>query len=256
MEPNRPKVAFFDFSSCEGCQLTVVDSLQTHPDLLNAVEIVQFREAMSEKSDDYLVAFIEGSCTRREDEPRLQKIRERAKAVIALGACAHLGGVNAVRNWMPLDEAKAYVYGPATKTGEAYAVRPIGAVIPLDGFIPGCPIDRDEFVRVVKALLQGRRPLIPDEMVCTECKLRENLCVILQKKVCLGPLVRAGCGAICPHVGVGCEGCRGLISNPNIKSLEATFVENGLGLAEIAAKKRLFLSYQLMESEAEGHGDK
>ena len=256
MEPNRPKVAFFDFSSCEGCQLTVVDSLQTHPDLLNAVEIVQFREAMSEKSDDYLVAFIEGSCTRPEDEPRLQKIRGRAKAVIALGACAHLGGVNAVRNWMPLDAAKAYVYGPATKTGEAYAVRPIGAVIPLDGFIPGCPIDRDEFVRVVKALLQGRRPLIPDDMVCTECKLRENLCVILQKKACLGPLVRAGCGAICPHVGMGCEGCRGLISNPNIKWLDAALAEQGLSSAEISAKKKLFLSYQLMESEAESHGHK
>lgn len=256
MAPNRPKVAFFDFSSCEGCQLTVVDSLQTYPDLLNAVEIVQFREAMSEKSDDYLVAFIEGSCTRPEDEARLLKIREQAQAVVALGACAHLGGVNAVRNWQPLDEVKTYVYGTVTKTGEAYAARPISAVIPVDGFIPGCPINRDEFVRVVKALLQGRRPLIPDEMVCTECKLMENLCVILQNKACLGPLVRAGCGAICPHVGLGCEGCRGLISNPNIKWLDAALAEHGLSLAETTAAKRLFLSYQLMESEAESHGNK
>ena len=45
----KPKIAFFDFASCEGCQLTVVDSLQTHLDLLDAVEIVQFREAMTEK---------------------------------------------------------------------------------------------------------------------------------------------------------------------------------------------------------------
>ena len=49
----KPKVAFFEFTSCEGCQLTVVDSLQTHPELLEAVEIVRFREAMSEKGDDY-----------------------------------------------------------------------------------------------------------------------------------------------------------------------------------------------------------
>ena len=47
----KPKVAFFDFASCEGCQLTVVDSLQTHLDLLEAVEIVQFREAMTEKGE-------------------------------------------------------------------------------------------------------------------------------------------------------------------------------------------------------------
>ena len=38
---SRPKIAFFDFTCCEGCQLTVVDSLQNHPELLAAVEIVQ-----------------------------------------------------------------------------------------------------------------------------------------------------------------------------------------------------------------------
>jgi len=86
----KPKIAFFDFTSCEGCQLTVVDSLQTHPELLGAVEIVQFREAMTEKGEDYLVAFIEGSCTRESDEARLKQIRERAALVVALGTCAHL----------------------------------------------------------------------------------------------------------------------------------------------------------------------
>ncbi len=48
-------------------------TLQTHPELLQVVEIVQFREAMSERGEDYQVAFIEGSCTRQSDEPRLQK---------------------------------------------------------------------------------------------------------------------------------------------------------------------------------------
>ena len=45
MSNSKPKVAFFDFACCEGCQLTVVDSLQTQLDLLDAVEIVQFRAA-------------------------------------------------------------------------------------------------------------------------------------------------------------------------------------------------------------------
>jgi len=87
---NKPKVAFFDFTCCEGCQLTVVDSLQTYPELLQVVEIVEFREAMSETSDAYDVAFIEGSCTRESDEARLQDIRERAELVIALGSCANM----------------------------------------------------------------------------------------------------------------------------------------------------------------------
>ena len=78
----KPKVAFFDFACCEGCQLTVIDALQTHLELVEAVEIVQFREAMTEKGEDYLVAFIEGSCTRKEDEERLKKIREQAAIVV------------------------------------------------------------------------------------------------------------------------------------------------------------------------------
>ena len=64
----KPKVAFFDFTCCEGCQLTVVDSLQTYPELLDVIEIVQFREAMTEKGENYQIAFIEGSCTRESDE--------------------------------------------------------------------------------------------------------------------------------------------------------------------------------------------
>ena len=79
----KPKVAFFDFSSCEGCQLTVVDSLETHLDLLNAVEIVNFREAISDRGQDYAVAFVEGSCTRQSDEARLNAIREQAAIVVA-----------------------------------------------------------------------------------------------------------------------------------------------------------------------------
>ncbi len=138
----RPKVAFFEFTSCEGCQLTVVDSLQTHPELLEAVEIVRFREAMSEKGDDYLLAFIEGSCTRPSDEAQLKAIRGKAGVVVALGACAHLGGVNAIRNRQDLPDVRRYVYGDKAEWYETYPARPISAVIPVDAFIPGCPIDR------------------------------------------------------------------------------------------------------------------
>jgi len=107
----KPKVAFFDFACCEGCQLTVIDALQTHLDLLDAVEIVQFREAMTEKGEDYQIAFIEGSCTRASDEARLRKIREQADIVVALGTCAHLGGINALKNLHPLEDVRRWVYG-------------------------------------------------------------------------------------------------------------------------------------------------
>jgi sulfhydrogenase subunit delta len=248
----RPKIAFFDFSSCEGCQLTVVDTLQTHPELLQVVDIVQFREAMTEKSDDYVVAFIEGSCTRESDEARLKQIRERAGLVVALGACAHLGGVNALKYLHPLDEVRHYVYGDKADWYETYDVRPIEAVIPVDFAIPGCPIDRDEFVAVVKALLLGKKPPIPDYPVCVDCKLRENICLYTQGKVCMGPVARAGCKAICPTYGQSCEACRGFITNPNDSSMRHLLEEHGLTVEGITSMYTMFTTYQVREKLMQG----
>jgi len=251
----KPKVAFFDFTSCEGCQLTVIDSLQTYPELLQAVDIVQFREAMSEKGENYLVAFIEGSCTRESDETRLKAIREQAGIVVALGACAHLGGINALKYLHPLEDVRRYVYGDQAEWYETYDARPIDAVIPVDHFIPGCPIDRDEFIMVVKALLLGKKPPIPDYPVCVECKLRENVCLFTRGKVCMGPVTRAGCKAICPTYGQSCEACRGFITNPNDESMRQVLAQHNLTIDQVKSMYSLFTTYQVRAQlvEKEGH---
>lgn len=241
----KPKIAFFDFTSCEGCQLTVVDSLQTHLDLLDAVEIVQFREAISERGEDYTIALVEGSITRESDEARLKKIREQAAVLVALGACAHLGGINAIKNLTPLDEVRRYVYGDQAEWYATYAARPLSAVVQVDAFIPGCPIDREEFIRVVTALLLGKRLPVPDYPMCVECKLKENVCLYDKGGVCAGPITRAGCGAICPTYGDGCEGCRGLIPNPNRDSMQTVLAEHGLTPQDIQARMTMFGAYQV-----------
>ncbi len=245
----KPKIAFFEFTSCEGCQLTVVDSLQDHPELLDVVEIVQFREAMSEKGEDYAIAFIEGSCTRPSDEARIREIRERATYVVTLGACAHLGGINAIRNRQELESVREYVYGEKKDWFDTYPARPIGAVVKVDAEIPGCPIDKKEFVTAVTHLLQGRMPYIPDYPLCIECKLKENVCMFLRGKTCLGPITRAGCDAICPTYGDGCEGCRGLVPHGNVASLKNALRERGMTEDQIDAKMTMFLTYQQMEKE-------
>jgi sulfhydrogenase subunit delta len=240
----KPKVAFFDFTSCEGCQLTVVDSLQTHLDLLDVIEIVQFREAISERGEDYAIAFVEGSITRESDEARLRAIRDRAAVLVALGACAHLGGINAIKNLSPLDEVRKYVYGDKAEWYETYAARPIDAVVKVDAFIPGCPIDREELIGAVKALLRGKKLPIPDYPMCLDCKLKENVCLFDKGGYCLGPITRAGCGAICPSHGSGCEGCRGAISNPNWDSMMKVLQEHGLAPQDLMTRMTLFGAYQ------------
>ena len=81
---DRPRVAIFDFACCEGCQLQIVNLEEEILDLVDAVHVVEWREAMSEQSREYDIAIIEGSITRPEDEKRLEIIRTRAKILIAL----------------------------------------------------------------------------------------------------------------------------------------------------------------------------
>ena len=90
----KPRVAFFDFAGCEGDQLQIANLEDELLDLLELVEVVSFREVMDEKSDKYDIAFIEGSCTRLQDEDRLKQIRKNAKIIVAIGSCATIGGIN------------------------------------------------------------------------------------------------------------------------------------------------------------------
>ena len=81
---SKPKIAFFDFTSCEGCQLQVLNCEDELLDILGAVEIVQFREAIDDRRNDYDIAFVEGAFTRESDRARLEEIRKNAKIVVAL----------------------------------------------------------------------------------------------------------------------------------------------------------------------------
>ena len=42
----KPKVAFFDFACCEGCQLQIVNLEEEILDLLGGADVVEWREAM------------------------------------------------------------------------------------------------------------------------------------------------------------------------------------------------------------------
>ena len=174
----------------------------------------------------------------------MKQIREQADIVVALGSCAHTAGVNALKNIQPsLQDVREYVYGDKWDWYDTYMTRPISAVIQVDAIIPGCPIDRLEFLDVVKKVLLGKKPSIPDYPVCVECKLKENVCIFDKGGTCLGPITRAGCDAICPTYGDGCEGCRGLIPNPNENAMEDVLAKAGLTVEQLMSKMTMFNAY-------------
>ena len=63
IEPKKPKIAVFDFTGCEGCELQLVNKEETVIDFLLATEVINFREISSANNNDYEVAFIEGAIT-------------------------------------------------------------------------------------------------------------------------------------------------------------------------------------------------
>ena len=57
------------------------------------------------------------------------------------------------------------------------------------------------------------------------------------ESACLGPVTRAGCGALCPSLARGCFGCFGPSEGANVSSLTDWLVAHGH--SEIALKRLL-----------------
>jgi coenzyme F420-reducing hydrogenase gamma subunit len=214
----KPKVAFFDFACCEGCQLQVANMGEAVLDVLGLIDVVEWREVMSEKWSKKLdVAIVEGSITDPHAVKRITQIRDRSKIVLALGSCATIGGVNGMKNNFNLEEINQFVYGDSSRFFPTTPTNAVHQVVKVDYFVHGCPIYIPEFVGVLKAVLKGLPYYVPDYPVCVECKLNENVCMYDRGVSCLGPVTKAGCNSWCINNGNICYGCRGMVSNPNTK---------------------------------------
>ncbi len=230
---SKPRVAFFDFSDCEGCQLQFANMGSVLLEITELVDIVNFREIMSEAGQDYDIAFVEGSITTDNDVIRIKKIREKAAVVISLGACATTGGVNGIKNRTPLEVAKKRVYGDKAESINTIKTMPVHEVVKVDYFIHGCPVYIPEVVAVLKCLLMGKPYTPPTYPVCVECKMNENVCRYEKDQECMGTVTRAGCNSWCVNNGNRCYGCRGLLDNPASNAQKDILVKYGLKLEDI-----------------------
>ena len=242
-ETRRPTLAFFDFASCEGCQIEFTNyGDEATLELLKHVDIVEFREAMTETTTQRIdIALVEGSFTREEDRARLEQIRRRARVVIAYGACACTGGINALKNHQ--DDFAEYVYGDNAgmthlRSGTA---RPISAAIKVDYEVLGCPMSKEELLLVISNLLHGTSYVAPTYPVCVQCKRRETICRFDEGDYCMGQVAIAGCGAPCPAHGIPCEACRGFVDDANLPALEKVLMERaGFSQKRAVGKSRMF----------------
>ena len=251
----RPKLAVFKFASCDGCQLSLLSAEDELLAIAGAVEIAYFLEARTQTIEGpYDVGLVEGSITTAHDAERIKDIRKQCKFLITIGACATAGGIQALRNWANVEEFIGQVYAHPEYISTLGASTPIGEHVLVDFELRGCPINKQQLVEVISALLRGARPRLPNYSVCVECKRRGTVCVaVTQGITCLGPVTQAGCGAICPAYRRECFGCYGPKERSNPPSLAAHYQTHAASAPQLVRLLRNFNGYAAEFRDASNH---
>jgi sulfhydrogenase subunit delta len=208
---SKPTLAVYKFSSCDGCQLSLLNLEDELLDLAGVVEIAYFLEARRRTLPaPYDIALVEGSVSTPHEIERIKEIRSQAKTLVAIGACATSGGIQALRNFTNLDDLAMAVYEHPEYLHALPTSTPLSEHVRVDFELWGCPINKYQAVEVIQALLHKRRPNLPTHSICLDCKRQGVVCVMAAYGIpCLGPGTRTGCGVLCPSNGRGCYGCFG-----------------------------------------------
>jgi coenzyme F420-reducing hydrogenase gamma subunit len=235
----RPTLAVWKFASCDGCQLSLLDCEDELLTLAKAVRIAHFTEMTRTSAlGPYDISLVEGSITTAADVERIKVVRANSRYLVTIGACAATGGVQALRNFAAPGEFAGIVYAHPEYLDSLDTSTPISEHVRVDYELHGCPIDRGQLLEVLLAYLAGRRPVIASYSVCQECKARATVCLLVSRaEPCLGPVTRAGCGALCPSIDRGCFGCFGPSDDANCDALATRL--KGLGTPE-SSVARLF----------------
>lgn len=240
----KPKIGIFSLTGCGGDQLMILNLEDILLELLSRFDIKSFQEASSYHEETELdIAFVEGSVSTESDLKKLKEIREKSKMLIAMGECAIGGCVQAMRNdQMSMAERMRKVYGVEEDYYDVLEPKGLAEYVEVDLEIPGCPIEKKEILRAITSLLHGDLPEQIDYPVCVECKLKGYPCVLVEKGMpCLGPIIRGGCEARCPSLGLDCIGCRGLIKDETNAAAELeVLLEKGYDEKYIINRLRFF----------------
>lgn len=252
----KPKLAVWKFAGCDGCQLSLLNCEDELLSIAGQVEISYFVEATSTVvKGPYDLSLVEGSITTPHDEERIHQVRRLSGVVATIGACATSGGIQALRNFVDVKSYVPMVYARPEYIETLSKSTPISDHIPVDYELRGCPISKAQLLELITAILAGRKPDLPASSLCMECKLKGNVCVMVAHGTpCLGPVVHAGCGAICPSYSRGCYGCFGPQETANTASLSRIWQQMGASEPDLVRAYRGFTAYaDAFRKESEDH---
>lgn len=227
------RIGIFKLTSCDGCQLAILNLEEVFLELLRFYDLAYFREGTDRVlKGTFDISIIEGSITTRIQKEEVFDIRERSRKVITIGACATSGGLQALRNWSRLGDFKTSVY-PSPEMIDVLSIStPVSEHIYVDYELWGCPVSTEAVEETLVSFILERTPKIPVYSLCMECKKKGIPCILVSSgKPCLGPVTKAGCGALCPSFKRFCYGCFGPREGANLKALINIF--EGLNIQEL-----------------------
>lgn len=239
----KPAVAIHKFTSCDGCQLAILNLGEALLTLAELIDIKHFAEAgVVDEAAEVDIAFIEGSISTPREMKQVKKIREQSRYLIAMGACATSGGIQALRNMSDGQGWIDAIYASPEHIKSLTTSTPLSDHVRIDLELWGCPINGRQITSTIRALLFAVLPKIAHSKVCLECKRNQSVCVMVSRgEPCMGPVTSRGCGALCPQFGRGCYACYGPAENPNPNALANRF--EGLGMtADEISRNFLFIN--------------
>jgi len=256
---DKLKIGIYELTGCAGDALLILDCEKELVDIFTAADIQSFLMAKSDNIDGELdIALVEGSVSTKREEKELLDIRKRAKTVVAIGICACFGGIQAAfldkKEW---EKNFKKVYGDIKMTHtKPVQSKPIDSYIKVDYYLPGCPIGKEQFLSTLNRILRGNPPELYRFPVCVECKWNENDCLLNKDIPCLGPITRAGCGAVCINHNLPCVGCWGPVEEANLTSEFHLLQEKGFNPDTIKKKMGSFSGTGMADFLGEFKGEK
>lgn len=209
MSASRPKLAVYWASGCGGCEIALANLGERLLELTQAMDFVfcpcllDAKRADVERLDDgeLLVTLLDGAIRTSENEEWAHLLRRKSRWLVAMGACAHGGGIPALSNLhtradhlrsIYLEEAEnpeGVLPVPSCQVPEGTLqlpvfderVRRLGDVVKVDYAIPGCPPEADQLWSALQPFM-GRAPLPPPgtvlgagpASVCGDCPRRRT----------------------------------------------------------------------------------
>jgi len=177
---SKPKVATTSLAGCFGCHMSLLD---IDDRILKLIDLVEFDKSpvndIKKFTGRCAVGLVEGGCCNEENVRVLQEFRKHCDVLVAVGDCAIMGGLPAMRNGIPLKEcmAEAYLDGPTVHNPSRTLpndpelplildrVYPCSEVVKVDLSLPGCPPPADALWEALVALLEGKPLTLPYRMV-------------------------------------------------------------------------------------------